>query len=76
MKWSLAVAMICRFYPAYTLESVRKLSLYQFGMLMGEMNNITSLEQTGKLPDEPVSGDAAKMVARMMLPHKPRESNA
>ena len=36
--------MICRFYPAYTIARVRKLTVKQFNNLLSDMGDISKIE--------------------------------
>jgi len=59
--------MICRFYPGYTLDKIRNLTIYQFNMLCREISNFGA---ENSLKEELLEGSAGIMAARMMLPRK------
>ena len=71
MSWSLALALVCRFYPGYTLEKLRDISLMQFKLLiknMGEIAKIENGESTKK--ETPLTGSMGYKMAQRMLPPK------
>ncbi len=59
---------MCRYYPGYTIDKIRELTLFQFSMLQAEIGNLTQYEAEGKLPESPLEGPAGMMAARMMIP--------
>lgn len=62
---------MCRFYPGYTLDKLRDISVMQFKMLVKNMSEIAKIENGETTKKEtPLTGTMGYKMAQRLLPSK------
>jgi hypothetical protein len=66
----LAISLICRFYPGYTVEAVGRLTLKEFDGLNSNMAKIVAIENPGEKEDKALPMTSGALMSQGMIKGK------